>query len=877
MRLTICIPVYNEADNIRSALERIREKVRGEYAVAILYDSEDDTTLPALDRAEQELGITVRRIRNKYGRGVLNAIRTGFETVDSEYVVVTMADLCDPPEVINAMLETADREHADIVCASRYMAGGSQQGGPLLKGMMSRFAGVLLYHIAGLPTHDPTNSFKLYRKSFLEKMTVESSGGFEIGLELVVKAFTQGYRVSEVPTAWTDRTAGKSNFKLMKWLPHYLHWFFLPFQPENLRKRLSGFFPVIRGLLFLILVLTHFNPVNTVSFGLDPSWRLALNWAFLTDRQYGQDIIFTYGPLGWLFNNHLPTYQPWLLLLIFFFLLNVTGKTFFRERSGRPLILLFLFVFFAQFVGILELTACILPFTIYDLYRSRKKWTVFQSLHFSGCILTAVMLSLIKFMFFPLMVFVLLLLDVYRVYRRRFPPGLLLFLIFFVLTWFFCNQKIENIPSFLRYSYYISSGYNQTMSHGTFLFYHVISYGIAAVVLLLFTCRQPLRTRPVFAILVLLISFLVFKHVFLRYDPYHFDMLLGFGILPLYLLVSNPFHKGKSNRFLNGAVAFSLLVIYLTTPMPFHTVKGRCNLAYSGFATLEYEMPLYKILRPFQEIIPIIVNPENGRAVKKKFLPAAENLPTLDIYRSECSLPIFDKRFRYQPRPIFQSYSSYTPELLEFNRRKLVESPPDFLIWQMEEVIDNRLATLADAPSWPFILANYVPVSVYGQGYLLLKKRNVPASSLPLKEIGTQVISQTDRFFLPSFSDGKLLWASFEFEYSALGKLLLFFYRLPEINMNLTVPTTQITKRIIPQMMKSPILLSPFIQTENEFAALYKKETYAALPKLSAVQFSFSGQSLCALFYMPAIKIRFYESPAPYMVHLDFQEKSRLF
>ncbi len=229
--LTIVIPVYNEAENIRSALTRIRDNVTGSFVTAIVYDSETDNTLPALDSVEKELGFPVKRIRNQYGKGALNAIKTGLETAETEYVIVTMADLCDPPEVINVMLDTAKREKADIICASRYMKGGSQKGNPAFKGFLSRTAGLTLHCLAGLPTHDPTNSFKLYRKSFLEKVTIESSGGFELGLELVVKASKLGYIIREVPTSWNGRTAGRSNFKLWQWLPCYLKWYVYAFLP----------------------------------------------------------------------------------------------------------------------------------------------------------------------------------------------------------------------------------------------------------------------------------------------------------------------------------------------------------------------------------------------------------------------------------------------------------------------------------------------------------------------------------------------------------------------------------------------------------------------------------------------------------------------
>ena len=86
--LTIVIPVYNEAENIRSALTRIRDNVTGSFVTAIVYDSETDNTLPALDSVEKELGFPVKRIRNQYGKGALNAIKTGLETAETEYVIV---------------------------------------------------------------------------------------------------------------------------------------------------------------------------------------------------------------------------------------------------------------------------------------------------------------------------------------------------------------------------------------------------------------------------------------------------------------------------------------------------------------------------------------------------------------------------------------------------------------------------------------------------------------------------------------------------------------------------------------------------------------------------------------------------------------------
>lgn len=230
MQTTIVIPVYNEGGNIRKSLEAIVSVVQGDYRIIAVYDTPEDTTLPVLEEVIAGGGIPVQAVRNRYGRGALNAIRTGMETAESEFVVVTMADLSDPPRVINDMVHTAIETGAAVVCGSRYMRGGSQTGGPFLKGMMSRMAGLSLHFLAGLPTHDPTNSFKLYRKDFLEQIQIESTGGFELGIELVIKAWKRGFLVKEVPTSWQDRAAGQSNFQLRKWLPHYLRWYFAAFR-----------------------------------------------------------------------------------------------------------------------------------------------------------------------------------------------------------------------------------------------------------------------------------------------------------------------------------------------------------------------------------------------------------------------------------------------------------------------------------------------------------------------------------------------------------------------------------------------------------------------------------------------------------------------
>ena len=146
-----------------------------------------------------------------------------------------MVDLSDDYAQAEEMIARCERG-ADVVCASRYMRGGRQIGGPRLKKFLSRMAGLTLYWLAGLPTHDPTNSFKAYRKEFLDRTPIESTAGFCLGLELTVKALIAGGRVEE-PSRPSGPIAapGTSRFRLFKWLPSYLHWYVWA-----LRKRWLG-------------------------------------------------------------------------------------------------------------------------------------------------------------------------------------------------------------------------------------------------------------------------------------------------------------------------------------------------------------------------------------------------------------------------------------------------------------------------------------------------------------------------------------------------------------------------------------------------------------------------------------------------------------
>jgi glycosyltransferase involved in cell wall biosynthesis len=238
VELSIVLPVYNEGEAVEPVLRGLARGVKTPHELVVVYDFDGDTTVAVIERLAAELP-GLRGLRNDLGRGVLNAMKAGIAGTAAPYVLISMADGSDEPHIVDDMVALA-REGADVVAASRYMRGGRQIGGPRLKRLLSRTAGLTLHWFAGVRTHDPTNNFKLYSRRFLDSITIESEAGFELALELTVKATIASRPVAEVPTTWRDRVHGQTNFRLRKWLPQYVRWYVRAFRARVERRTNSS-------------------------------------------------------------------------------------------------------------------------------------------------------------------------------------------------------------------------------------------------------------------------------------------------------------------------------------------------------------------------------------------------------------------------------------------------------------------------------------------------------------------------------------------------------------------------------------------------------------------------------------------------------------
>ena len=232
--LDIVIPVYNEGYNIIAVLEGLRAAVRTPFHVLICYDRDDDDTLTALRHYEgPQFPLTA--VKNR-GVGAHGAVLTGFAASSAPAVLMFPADDTVNGPILDRMYEKI-RDGCEIVAASRFMPGGSMNGCPWVKAVLVRTAAFTLHYFARIPTHDPTNGFRMFSRRVLDQIEIESSRGFTYSLELLVKAHRMGWKIGEVPAVWNERTRGSSRFRVFRWAGAYLTWYFYAFRTTWLRQR----------------------------------------------------------------------------------------------------------------------------------------------------------------------------------------------------------------------------------------------------------------------------------------------------------------------------------------------------------------------------------------------------------------------------------------------------------------------------------------------------------------------------------------------------------------------------------------------------------------------------------------------------------------
>jgi dolichol-phosphate mannosyltransferase len=212
----LVIPTYNEAVNLErivgavgSELDRV---AGGRHRILIVDDNSPDGTGAIADSLAAQSDV-VEVLHRPVKSGLGQAYRAGFSRAlagGAELVIEMDADFSHDPRYLPALLDAA--EHADLVLGSRYVSGGGVRDWGLVRRLISRGGGLYARTILGIEVRDLTGGFKCIRREVLEAIDLQSvrAEGYVFQIEVTYRAVLAGFRVTEVPIVFADRTAGKS-------------------------------------------------------------------------------------------------------------------------------------------------------------------------------------------------------------------------------------------------------------------------------------------------------------------------------------------------------------------------------------------------------------------------------------------------------------------------------------------------------------------------------------------------------------------------------------------------------------------------------------------------------------------------------------------
>jgi dolichol-phosphate mannosyltransferase len=210
-RVVVVIPTYNEAENLAWIVARVRS-AQPEVDVLVVDDGSPDGTGAIADdlaAADPQVNVLHRTAKAGLGAAYLHGFRVA---LDAGYDVIGEmdADGSHQPEQLHRLLEAL--ESADLVIGSRWVPGGSVVNWPLRRELLSRGGNLYVRLLLGVKVRDATAGYRLFRRTTLEKIDLESveSTGYVFQTDMVARTLAAGLVVTEVPIEFVERVRGDS-------------------------------------------------------------------------------------------------------------------------------------------------------------------------------------------------------------------------------------------------------------------------------------------------------------------------------------------------------------------------------------------------------------------------------------------------------------------------------------------------------------------------------------------------------------------------------------------------------------------------------------------------------------------------------------------
>ena len=582
--------------------------------------------------------------------------------------------------------------------------------------------------------------------------------------------------------------------------------------------------------LMLVLMLLPWQPVFPDG-GLDPSWQRVIEWGFLQGRAFGEDLVFTFGPLGFLYTR---LYHPELFsaLMTFWFFTALLLGLFFGGYWGRapwPLSLILAFGLLLAVSLNVELADAQLFFIplagailAMDPVRSGWRWLGYPLLAL------AALAGLIKFTVFMAGAAVFAIADVVLWWRERtFPHRLALFL---AISWicFLMVTGHGDWPAYLLNSLRIAGGYSAAMQvagPAVEIQESLVMEGLLSLVLILTpTGRAGVAegvTRLGVTLASVLIGFLMFKAGAVRHDG-HILITAG-GLLLLAVTVAWRAAGLETKLWLKVlAIGSVLLGAYHLSGIPERHNPGQGRNRETYVKNLLQDRP-EGALRGLANHLFGVAEP-NFRLRRDQALTDIRDRAPLPAWEGRVDIYNWDQasvlanELNFTPRPVFQSYSAYSPALLQLNADHLLgDEAPDLILFSVQ-TIDNRLPALEDGLSWPLLWTRYDPIGFMGS-HLLLKRRQFSEKSLylgPPQE--TRLGLEESLVIEAETGSAPCIWASVHLRSTLAGRLMSAAFKAPVVELTLELADgSSHRKRFIPGMGPTGFLLSPYVEDAYEF------------------------------------------------------------
>lgn len=218
-KISIIVPAHNEEENLQHLMDELvpvllQYDETKDFELVLVNDNSTDRTPEIIE----ELGSKNPRIRPVHRHsspGFGNAVKEGFRNASGDIIIPVMGDLSDDPHDIPKLVQKIE-EGYDIAYGSRFTEGGATEGYPKAKMVANRAFNNMVRLLFGIRHKDLTNAFKAYRKEVLERIGIDNleATGFDLTVEIPLKAHIMGFTSAEVPVTWHGRERGEAKLKL---------------------------------------------------------------------------------------------------------------------------------------------------------------------------------------------------------------------------------------------------------------------------------------------------------------------------------------------------------------------------------------------------------------------------------------------------------------------------------------------------------------------------------------------------------------------------------------------------------------------------------------------------------------------------------------